>query len=52
MRNVLAIAHKELRSYFASPIAYIVIGCFAALYGFFFIVDPALLRRRQACRPA
>src|SRR3954471_1089064 len=41
MRNILAIAHKELKSYFASPIAYIVIGCFAALYGFFFI---AILR--------
>jgi len=37
MRNILAIAHKELRSYFASPIAYIVIGFFALLYGFFFI---------------
>jgi ABC-2 type transport system permease protein len=36
MSNVLAIANKELRSYFASPIAYIVIGLFAALYGFFF----------------
>ena len=29
MRNVLAIAGKELRSYFASPIAYVVIGFFA-----------------------
>jgi ABC-2 type transport system permease protein len=36
MTNILAIANKELRSYFASPIAYIVIGLFAALYGFFF----------------
>ena len=41
MRNILALAQKELKSYFASPIAYIVIGCFAALYGFFFI---AILR--------
>ena len=41
MRNILAIAQKELKSYFASPIAYIVIGCFAALYGFFFV---AILR--------
>src|SRR5215471_18804788 len=41
MRNILAIAHKELRSYFASPIAYIVIGFFALVYGFFFI---AILR--------
>jgi len=37
MRNILAIAQKELRSYFASPIAYIVIGFFALLYGIFFV---------------
>src|SRR5499427_5510171 len=37
MRNIIAIAQKELRSYFASPIAYIVIGLFALLYGWFFI---------------
>src|SRR5436190_4800716 len=37
MRNILAIAHKELRSYFTSPIAYIVIGFFALLYGVFFV---------------
>ena len=36
MRNVMAIAGKELRSYFASPIAYIVIGFFALLFGFFY----------------
>jgi ABC-2 type transport system permease protein len=36
MRNVLAIAGRELRSYFASPIAYVVIGFFALLYGYFF----------------
>jgi ABC-2 type transport system permease protein len=37
MNNVLAIAHKELRAYFASPIAYIVIGFFALLFGWFYI---------------
>ena len=37
MSNVLAIAHKELRGYFASPIAYIVIGFSAILFGWFFI---------------
>jgi len=37
MRNILAIAQKELRSYFASPIAYIVLGFWALLYGYFFI---------------
>ena len=37
MSNILAIAHKEIRSYFASPIAYIVIGFFALIYGYFFL---------------
>jgi len=36
MTNILAIAQKELRSYFASPIAYIVIGFWALLYGYFY----------------
>ncbi len=36
MRNTLAIAGKEIRSYFASPIAYIVIGLFALIFGWFF----------------
>ncbi len=38
MRNLLAIADKELRSYFASPIAYVIIGLFALLFGWFFYV--------------
>lgn len=37
MRNTLTIAHKELRSYFASPIGYIVLGFFALLYGWFYV---------------
>ena len=37
MSNVLAIAQKELKSYFASPIAFIVIGLWALLYGYFFV---------------
>jgi ABC-2 type transport system permease protein len=36
MTNVLAIAQKELRAYFASPIGYVVICLWAILYGFFF----------------
>ena len=36
MSNVLAIAQRELKAYFASPIAYIVIGFFVLLFGFFF----------------
>jgi ABC-2 type transport system permease protein len=37
MRNILAIAHKELKSYFASPVAYIIMGCWALLFGYFFV---------------
>jgi gliding motility-associated transport system permease protein len=37
MNNILAIAHKELRAYFASPIAYIVLGFFALLFGWFYV---------------
>lgn len=36
MSNVLAVARKEVRAYFASPIAYVVIGMFALMFGFFF----------------
>jgi ABC-2 type transport system permease protein len=46
MSNILAIANKELRSYFASPIAYIVIGFFALLYGYFFVAILALFVRQ------
>ena len=47
MRNILAIANKELRSYFASPIAYIVIGVFALLYGYFFVAILAFFVRQS-----
>ena len=36
MNNILAIAHKELKGYFASPIAYVVIGLYAIMFGYFF----------------
>ncbi|HUZ46273.1 MAG TPA: ABC transporter permease subunit [Terriglobia bacterium] len=36
MRNILAIAGKELRSYFHSPIAYLVMAVYSVLCGFFF----------------
>src|SRR6266513_690154 len=37
MGNVIAIAQKELKSYFASPIGYIITGFWALLYGYFFV---------------
>jgi ABC-2 type transport system permease protein len=36
VRNISAIARRELQAYFASPIAYIVIGFYALLFGYFF----------------
>ena len=39
MSNVLAIAQKELKWYFASPIAYIIIGFFALVFGWFYFVS-------------
>jgi ABC-2 type transport system permease protein len=47
MSNILAIAEKELKSYFASPIAYIVVGAFAVLYGWFFVVILAYFLRQS-----
>ncbi|MGB6598435.1 MAG: ABC transporter permease [Candidatus Acidiferrum sp.] len=36
MRNVFTIWRKELRSYFVSPVAYILLAMFAVIFGFFF----------------
>src|SRR5499433_696386 len=36
MRNVWIICRKELGSYFASPIAYILLIMFGVIFGFFF----------------
>ena len=36
MRSILAIAQRELRAYFVSPLAYVVIGFFLGVTGLFF----------------
>jgi ABC-2 type transport system permease protein len=36
MRNIWTIWQKELRSYFSSPIAYLLLTMFALIFGFFF----------------
>ena len=36
MRNIWTICEKELKSYFASPIAYLAMAMFAIIFGFFF----------------
>ena len=37
LRNIGAIAGKELRGYFASPVAWVMMGLFALIFGWFFI---------------
>jgi ABC-2 type transport system permease protein len=36
MKNIWTIARKELKSYFASPIAYLLMAMFTVIFGFFF----------------
>ena len=36
MRNIWVICEKELRSYFASPIAYLLLTIYAFIFGYFF----------------
>jgi ABC-2 type transport system permease protein len=38
MKNVLLIAGKEIKSYFASPIAYLLMAAFGLIFGFTFYV--------------
>jgi ABC-2 type transport system permease protein len=38
VRNVSAIAGKELRSYFGSPVAWVLMGFFAVVFGYFYNV--------------
>ncbi len=47
MRNVLAIAGKELRGYFTSPIGYVLVGFWALLFGYFFYTLVAFFERQS-----
>ncbi|HET9704720.1 MAG TPA: ABC transporter permease subunit [Vicinamibacterales bacterium] len=47
MRNTLAIAQRELNAYFGSPIAYVLIGFFALLFGWFFYVPLAYFEQQS-----
>ena len=41
MKNVSTIALKEFKSYLTSPMAYVVMGIFLVLTGFFFSISPS-----------
>jgi ABC-2 type transport system permease protein len=46
VRNVWTIYRKELKSYFASPIAYLLMAVFALIFGYFFYVATAIFVSR------
>jgi ABC-2 type transport system permease protein len=47
VRNILAIAWREIRTYFTSPLAYVIIGIFLALSGYIFWAH--LVRFSELC---
>jgi len=47
MKNILIICRKELKSYFASPIAYGLMAVFAVIAGYFFYVITAVFVQRS-----
>jgi ABC-2 type transport system permease protein len=47
MRNIWTIFRKEIKSYFASPIAYLLMMVFALIFGYFFYVATAIFVTRS-----
>src|SRR5690349_17161128 len=45
LRNITAIAGKELRSFYSSPIAWVMLGLFAVIFGGFFYNAAAYFAR-------
>ena len=51
VRNILTIAGKELRGYFASPIAWVMLALFAAIFAFFYGVYLDMFLRNSSQPP-
>ena len=59
MRNILAIAQKEVKSYFSSPIAYAIVAVYLLIMGFTFTLmlflnrtaELVLAHPRASCNP-
>jgi ABC-2 type transport system permease protein len=52
MRGLYAIYRKELGHYFVSPVAYVIVGLFLFLSGFFFVVDVSFANQQELDAPA
>ena len=56
MKGILAIYRREMNSYFVSPIAYVVIGTFLLVTGYFFynilsfLIERSFMAQMQAQR--
>jgi ABC-2 type transport system permease protein len=46
VKNIFIICRKEMKSYFASPIAYLLMALFAVIFGFFFYSATAIFVMR------
>ena len=51
MRNIMTIAGKELRSYFSSPMGWVLMGLFALLFGYFFLAYLEMFAQRSMQPP-
>ncbi|RMD89162.1 MAG: ABC transporter [Calditrichaeota bacterium] len=51
LRNIFAVFEKELKSYFVSPIAYVVIALFLGITGIFFYIYVARFAQLSAIPP-
>jgi ABC-2 type transport system permease protein len=47
VRNIWTLYRKELKSYFVSPIAYLLVAVFALIFGYFFYVATAIFVSRS-----
>ena len=47
VRNIRAIAAKEFRSFYSSPMAWVILGLFALLFGYFFMAYTASFARQS-----
>ena len=50
MRNILVIAEREIKAYFISPIAYVVLTIFIFLSGFFFNFFLSVMSEQASAR--
>src|SRR3974390_2206604 len=51
MRGLYAIYRKDLGHFFVSPVAYVIVGLFLLLSGYFFVVDVSFANQQEPDAP-